>query len=239
MEWEVVIGLETHVQLSTDSKIFSGASAAFGAEPNTHACYIDLALPGALPVLNKSAVEKAMRFGLAIGAEVAEKSVFDRKNYFYPDLPKGYQISQFELPIVKGGQLTFMVQPKDGEPYEKTINLTRAHLEEDAGKSVHGIVAHKSGMDLNRAGTPLLEIVTEPEMRSSAEAVGYARALHALVVWLGMTRGNMQEGNFRCDANVSVRRARRSSVRAAKLRTSIPLSFCRTRLTTKCVVRSN
>ncbi len=205
MEWEVVIGLETHVQLSTDSKIFSGAIAAFGAEPNTHACYIDLALPGALPVLNKSAVEKAMRFGLAIGAEVAEKSVFDRKNYFYPDLPKGYQISQFELPIVKGGQLTFMVQPKDGEPYEKTINLTRAHLEEDAGKSVHGIVAHKSGMDLNRAGTPLLEIVTEPEMRSSAEAVGYARALHALVVWLGMTRGNMQEGNFRCDANVSVR----------------------------------
>ena len=205
MEWEVVIGLETHVQLSTDSKIFSGASAAFGAEPNTHACYIDLALPGALPVLNKSAVEKAMRFGLAIGAEVAEKSVFDRKNYFYPDLPKGYQISQFELPIVKGGQLTFMVQPKDGEPYEKMINLTRAHLEEDAGKSVHGIVAHKSGMDLNRAGTPLLEIVTEPEMRSSAEAVGYARALHALVVWLGMTRGNMQEGNFRCDANVSVR----------------------------------
>ena len=205
MEWEVVIGLETHVQLSTDSKIFSGASAAFGAEPNSHACYIDLALPGALPVLNKSAVEKAMRFGLAIGAEVAEKSVFDRKNYFYPDLPKGYQISQFELPIVKGGQLTFMVQPKDGEPYEKTINLTRAHLEEDAGKSVHGIVAHKSGMDLNRAGTPLLEIVTEPEMRSSAEAVGYARALHALVVWLGMTRGNMQEGNFRCDANVSVR----------------------------------
>lgn len=205
MEWEVVIGLETHVQLSTDSKIFSGASAAFGAEPNTHACYIDLGLPGALPVLNKNAVEKAMRFGLAIGAEVAEKSVFDRKNYFYPDLPKGYQISQFELPIVKGGQLTFMVQPKDGEPYEKTINLTRAHLEEDAGKSVHGIVAHKSGMDLNRAGTPLLEIVTEPEMRSSAEAVGYARALHALVVWLGMTRGNMQEGNFRCDANVSVR----------------------------------
>lgn len=205
MEWEVVIGLETHVQLSTDSKIFSGASAAFGAEPNTHACCIDLALPGALPVLNKNAVEKAMRFGLAIGAEVAEKSVFDRKNYFYPDLPKGYQISQFELPIVKGGQLTFMVQPKDGEPYEKTINLTRAHLEEDAGKSVHGIVAHKSGMDLNRAGTPLLEIVTEPEMRSSAEAVGYARALHALVVWLGMTRGNMQEGNFRCDANVSVR----------------------------------
>ncbi len=205
MEWEVVIGLETHVQLSTESKIFSGASTGFGAEPNTHACYIDLALPGALPVLNKNAVEKAMRFGFAIGAEVADKSVFDRKNYFYPDLPKGYQISQFELPIVKGGQLSFTVQPKDGEPYVKTINLTRAHLEEDAGKSVHGIVAHKSGIDLNRAGTPLLEIVTEPEMRSSAEAVGYARALHALVVWLGMTRGNMQEGNFRCDANVSVR----------------------------------
>ena len=205
MEWEVVIGLETHVQLSTESKIFSGASTSFGAEPNTHACYIDLALPGALPVLNKNAVEKAMRFGFAIGAEVADKSVFDRKNYFYPDLPKGYQISQFELPIVKGGQLSFTVQPKDGEPYVKTINLTRAHLEEDAGKSVHGIVAHKSGIDLNRAGTPLLEIVTEPEMRSSAEAVGYARALHALVVWLGMTRGNMQEGNFRCDANVSVR----------------------------------
>ncbi len=205
MEWEVVIGLETHVQLSTDSKIFSGASTGFGAEPNTHACYIDLALPGALPVLNKSAVEKAMRFGFAIGAEVADKSVFDRKNYFYPDLPKGYQISQFELPIVKGGKLSFLVQPKEGEPYVKTINLTRAHLEEDAGKSVHGIVPHKSGIDLNRAGTPLLEIVTEPEMRSSAEAVGYARALHALVVWLGMTRGNMQEGNFRCDANVSVR----------------------------------
>ncbi len=205
MEWEVVIGLETHVQLSTDSKIFSGASTGFGAEPNTHACYIDLALPGALPVLNKSAVEKAMRFGFAIGADVADKSVFDRKNYFYPDLPKGYQISQFELPIVKGGKLSFLVQPKEGEPYVKTINLTRAHLEEDAGKSVHGIVPHKSGIDLNRAGTPLLEIVTEPEMRSSAEAVGYARALHALVVWLGMTRGNMQEGNFRCDANVSVR----------------------------------
>lgn len=205
MQWEVVIGLETHVQLSTDSKIFSGASTAFGAEANTQACYIDLALPGALPVLNRGAVERAIKFGLAIGAEVAEKSVFDRKNYFYPDLPKGYQISQFELPIVKGGKVTFLVEPKNGEPYTKTINLTRAHLEEDAGKSNHGVVAHKSGMDLNRAGTPLLEIVTEPEMRSSAEAVGYARALHALVVWLGISRGNMQEGNFRCDANVSVR----------------------------------
>ena len=205
MQWEVVIGLETHVQLSTASKIFSGASCAFGAEPNTQACYIDLALPGALPVLNIGAVDKAIRFGLAIGAEVAEKSVFDRKNYFYPDLPKGYQISQFDLPVVKGGKLTFTVEPKNGEPYVKTINLTRAHLEEDAGKSIHGIVVHKSGMDLNRAGTPLLEIVTEPELRSSAEAVGYAKALHALVVWLGISHGNMQEGNFRCDANVSVR----------------------------------
>ena len=203
MQWEVVIGLETHVQLSTASKIFSGASCAFGAEPNTQACYIDLALPGALPVLNIGAVDKAIRFGLAIGAEVAEKSVFDRKNYFYPDLPKGYQISQFDLPVVKGGKLTFTVEPKNGEPYVKTINLTRAHLEEDAGKSIHGIVAHKSGMDLNRAGTPLLEIVTEPELRSSAEAVGYAKALHALVVWLGISHGNMQEGNFRCDANNS------------------------------------
>lgn len=205
MQWEVVIGLETHVQLSTESKIFSGASCAFGGEANTQACYIDLALPGALPVLNKGAVEKAMRFGFAIGAEVAEKSVFDRKNYFYPDLPKGYQISQFEMPIVKGGKISFSVEPKEGEPYVKTINLTRAHLEEDAGKSNHGVLRGKSGMDLNRAGTPLLEIVTEPELRSSAEAVGYARALHALVVWLGMSRGNMQEGNFRCDANVSVR----------------------------------
>ncbi len=205
MQWEVVIGLETHVQLSTDSKIFSGASTRFGSDPNTQACYIDLALPGALPVLNRGAVERAAKFGFAIGAEVAEKSVFDRKNYFYPDLPKGYQISQFDLPIVKGGSITFTVEPKNGESYTKTVNLTRAHLEEDAGKSNHGVVAYKSGMDLNRAGTPLLEIVTEPEMRSAAEAVGYAKALHALVVWLGISRGNMQEGNFRCDANVSIR----------------------------------
>ena len=205
MQWEVVIGLETHVQLSTDSKIFSGASTAFGAEPNTQACYIDLALPGALPVLNRGAVERAIRFGLAIHAEVAEKSVFDRKNYFYPDLPKGYQISQFDLPVVKGGEITFRVEPRDGDPYMKTIHLTRAHLEEVAGKGNHGVQPHKSGIDLNRAGTPLLEIVTEPELRSSAEAVGYAKALHALVVWLGISRGNMQEGNFRCDANVSVR----------------------------------
>ncbi len=205
MKWEVVIGLETHVQLSTHSKIFSGAPCHFGDEPNVNACYVDLALPGALPVLNRGAVDRAIRFGLAIGARVANHSVFDRKNYFYPDLPKGYQISQFELPIVVGGKVTFAVEPKNGEPYMKTINLTRAHLEEDAGKSVHGIVHGHSGIDLNRAGTPLLEIVTEPELRSAAEAVGYARALHALVVWLGMSKGNMQEGNFRCDANVSVR----------------------------------
>ena len=205
MEWEVVVGLETHVQLATGSKIFSGASTAFGGEPNTQACYIDLALPGALPVLNREAVDRAIRFGLAIGAEVAEDSIFDRKSYFYPDLPKGYQISQFEYPVVVGGRVTFTVEPKKGDPYVKTISLTRAHLEEDAGKSNHGIVRGKSGMDLNRAGTPLLEIVTEPELRGADEAVGYARALHALVVWLGISHGNMQEGNFRCDANVSVR----------------------------------
>lgn len=205
MEWEIVVGLETHVQLSTESKIFSGASTQFGADPNTQACYIDLALPGALPVLNRGAVERAIRFGLAIGAEVAQYSVFDRKNYFYPDLPKGYQISQFELPVVKGGTITFDVHPKNGDAYVKTIHLTRAHLEEDAGKSVHGILRGKSGMDLNRAGVPLLEIVSEPELRGADEAEGYARALHALVVWLGMTHGNLQEGNFRCDANVSVR----------------------------------
>lgn len=205
MQWEVVIGLETHVQLSTRSKIFSGAARHFGDDANVNACYVDLALPGSLPVLNHAAVEKAIRFGLAIDAKVANHSVFDRKNYFYPDLPKGYQISQFELPVVVGGHITFPVQPRKGDPYMKTVNLTRAHLEEDAGKSVHGLVQGHSGIDLNRAGTPLLEIVTEPEMRSAAEAVGYARALHALVVWLGISDGNMQEGNFRCDANVSVR----------------------------------
>lgn len=205
MQWEVVIGLETHVQLSTRSKIFSGSARHFGDDANVNACYVDLALPGSLPVLNYAAVEKAIRFGLAIDATVANHSVFDRKNYFYPDLPKGYQISQFELPVVVGGHITFPVQPRKGDPYMKTVNLTRAHLEEDAGKSVHGLVQGHSGIDLNRAGTPLLEIVTEPEMRSAAEAVGYARALHALVVWLGISDGNMQEGNFRCDANVSVR----------------------------------
>ncbi len=204
-QWEVVIGIETHAQLSTVSKIFSGASTAFGAEPNTQACAVDLALPGVLPVLNKKAVECAIRFGLAIGAHVAPKSVFARKNYFYPDLPKGYQISQFELPVVQGGAITVQVGSGD-KAYEKTVNLTRAHLEEDAGKSLHEDFHGKSGIDLNRAGTPLLEIVTEPDMRSSDEAVAYAKALHALVQWIGICDGNMQEGSFRCDANVSVRR---------------------------------
>ena len=204
-QWEVVIGIETHAQLSTVSKIFSGASTAFGAEPNTQACAVDLALPGVLPVLNRGAVECAIRFGLAIGAEVAPKSVFARKNYFYPDLPKGYQISQFELPVVVGGHVTIQVGQGD-KAYEKQVQLTRAHLEEDAGKSLHEDFHGKSGIDLNRAGTPLLEIVTEPDMRSSTEAVAYARALHALVRWIGICDGNMQEGSFRCDANVSVRR---------------------------------
>ena len=205
MQWEVVIGLETHVQLSTRTKIFSAADNEFGGEPNSHACAIDMALPGALPVLNREAVLRAARLGLAIGAKVAEKSVFDRKNYFYPDLPKGYQISQFELPIVIGGKISCVVTPRKGDPYIKTVELTRAHLEEDAGKSNHGIRPGETGVDLNRAGTPLIEIVTEPVMRSSDEAVAYARALHSLVVWLGISEGNMQNGNFRCDANVSVR----------------------------------
>ena len=201
-QWEVVIGIETHAQLSTQSKIFSGSSTAFGAEPNAQANAVDLALPGVLPVLNRGAVECAIRFGLAVGGEVAPKSVFARKNYFYPDLPKGYQISQYELPVVVGGQLAISL----GEgAAEKTVRLTRAHLEEDAGKSLHEDFHGKSGIDLNRAGTPLLEIVTEPDMRSSAEAVAYAKALHALVRWIGICDGNMQEGSFRCDANVSVR----------------------------------
>ena len=200
MQWEVVIGLETHVQLQTKSKIFSGASTAFGAEPNTQACEVSLALPGVLPVLNKEAVRCAIKFGLAIDAEIAPRSVFARKNYFYPDLPKGYQISQYELPVVGKGKLTIQV----GDT-EKTINITRAHLEEDAGKSVHGASEGMSGIDLNRAGTPLLEIVTEPDMRSAAEAVAYAKKLHELVQWIGICDGNMQEGSFRCDVNVSVR----------------------------------
>lgn len=203
-QWEVVIGIETHAQLATVSKIFSGASTAFGAEPNTQACAVDLALPGVLPVLNKKAVDCAIRFGLAIGAEVTRKSVFARKNYFYPDLPKGYQISQFELPVVVGGNLTLQIGAGD-KAYEKVVRLTRAHLEEDAGKSLHEDFHGKSGIDLNRAGTPLLEIVSEPDMRSSDEAVAYAKALHGLVRWIGICDGNMQEGSFRCDANVSVR----------------------------------
>jgi len=206
-QWEAVIGLEAHVQLLTRSKIFSPASTAFGAEPNAQASVIDLALPGVLPVLNRAAVECAIRFGCAIGAHVAERSVFARKNYFYPDLPKGYQISQYELPVVQGGTVTFVASPRSGEPYTKTVRLTRAHLEEDAGKSLHEAFRDQSGIDLNRAGMPLLEIVSEPDMRSSAEAVAYARALHALVVWLEICDGNMQEGSFRCDANVSVRPA--------------------------------
>ncbi|HEX4880170.1 MAG TPA: Asp-tRNA(Asn)/Glu-tRNA(Gln) amidotransferase subunit GatB [Limnobacter sp.] len=200
MQWEIVVGLETHAQLMTKSKIFSGASTAFGAEPNAQACAVDLALPGVLPVMNKGAVEHAIRFGLAVGAKVAEHSVFARKNYFYPDLPKGYQISQFEIPVVQGGAVRFWV----GE-HMKTVRLTRAHLEEDAGKSLHEDFQGQSGIDLNRAGTPLLEIVTEPDMRSADEAVAYAKALHTLVTWLGICDGNMQEGSFRCDANVSVR----------------------------------
>jgi aspartyl-tRNA(Asn)/glutamyl-tRNA(Gln) amidotransferase subunit B len=204
MQWEVVIGLENHVQLTTNSKIFSGSSIRFGAEPNTQASPVDLALPGVLPVLNRGAVERAIRFGLAVGAKIAPRSVFARKNYFYPDLPKGYQISQFEDPVVQGGTLTFAYE-KDGKMVTSTINLTRAHLEEDAGKSLHEDYAGMTGIDLNRAGTPLLEIVSEPEMRSANEAVAYAKALHSLVMWLGVCDGNMQEGSFRCDVNVSVR----------------------------------
>jgi len=201
MEWETVIGIETHAQLSTRSKIFSAASTAFGAAPNTQACAVDIALPGVLPVPNRGAVERAIRFGLAVGGVIAGRSVFARKNYFYPDLPKGYQISQFELPIVQGGTI-HLVLP-DGT--EKAVRLTRAHLEEDAGKSLHEDFHGMTGIDLNRAGTPLLEIVSEPDMRSAAEAVAYARTLHALVRWIDICDGNMQEGSFRCDANVSVR----------------------------------
>jgi aspartyl-tRNA(Asn)/glutamyl-tRNA(Gln) amidotransferase subunit B len=199
--YEVVIGLETHAQLSTASKIFSGASTRFGAAPNTQASAVDLALPGTLPVANRGAVARAIRFGLAVGATIAPHSIFARKNYFYPDLPKGYQISQYEIPVVQGGEVQFVL---DQEP--RSVRLTRAHLEEDAGKSLHEDFHGLTGIDLNRAGTPLLEIVSEPDMRSSAEAVAYAKALHTLVTWLGICDGNMQEGSFRCDANVSVRR---------------------------------
>jgi aspartyl-tRNA(Asn)/glutamyl-tRNA(Gln) amidotransferase subunit B len=202
MKWETVVGLEVHAQLNTRSKIFSGAATAFGAAPNTQACAVDIALPGVLPVLNREAVAKAIRFGLAVGGEISPRSIFARKNYFYPDLPKGYQISQYEMPIVQGGTIGIIVDGK-----EKTIRLTRAHLEEDAGKSLHEDFRGASGIDLNRAGTPLLEIVSEPDMRSSQEAVAYAKALHALVRWIDICDGNMQEGSFRCDANVSVRPA--------------------------------
>ncbi|WP_211452413.1 Asp-tRNA(Asn)/Glu-tRNA(Gln) amidotransferase subunit GatB [Collimonas antrihumi] len=204
MQWEVVIGLETHTQLSTNSKIFSGSSTQFGAAPNTQASPVDLALPGVLPVLNRGAVERAIQFGLAVNATIAPQSIFARKNYFYPDLPKGYQISQFEIPVVQGGKVSFFLE-KDGKSELRTVQLTRAHLEEDAGKSLHEDYQGMTGIDLNRAGTPLLEIVTEPDMRSAAEAVAYAKALHSLVMWLGICDGNMQEGSFRCDANVSVR----------------------------------
>ena len=203
--YEVVIGFETHAQLSTASKIFSRSAVAFGAEPNVHASPVDLALPGALPVMNKGAVERAIQLGLAVNAHVAEKSVFARKNYFYPDLPKGYQISQFEIPVVQGGEVSFFLGDE-----KKTVRLVRAHLEEDAGKSLHEDTAlgggGQSGIDLNRAGTPLLEIVTEPDIRSTAEAVAYAKELHKIVTWIGICDGNMQEGSFRCDANVSVRK---------------------------------
>ena len=199
--YEVVIGFETHAQLSTQSKIFSRAPTAFGAEPNTQACAVDLALPGTLPVMNKGAVERAIELGLAVGAHIAETSIFARKNYFYPDLPKGYQISQFEIPVVQGGEVSFFVGDE-----KKTVRLVRAHLEEDAGKSLHEDFIGQSGIDLNRAGTPLLEIVTEPDIRSSEEAVAYAKELHKIVTWIGICDGNMQEGSFRCDANVSVRK---------------------------------
>jgi len=199
--YEVVIGFETHAQLATQSKIFSRASTAFGAAPNTQACAVDLALPGTLPVMNVKAVECAIRLGLALGSRIAPESIFARKNYFYPDLPKGYQISQFEIPVVQGGAVSFYL----GEE-KKTVRLVRAHLEEDAGKSLHEDFIGQSGIDLNRAGTPLLEIVTEPDMRSTDEAVAYARALHQIVTWIGICDGNMQEGSFRCDANVSVRK---------------------------------
>ena len=199
--YEVVIGFETHAQLSTQSKIFSRAATAFGAEPNTQACAVDLALPGTLPVMNRGAVERAIQFGLAVGSHIAPRSIFARKNYFYPDLPKGYQISQFEIPVVQGGEVEFFL----GEE-KKTVRLVRAHLEEDAGKSLHEDFIGQTGIDLNRAGTPLLEIVTEPDIRSSAEAVAYAKELHKIVTWIGICDGNMQEGSFRCDANVSVRK---------------------------------
>jgi aspartyl-tRNA(Asn)/glutamyl-tRNA(Gln) amidotransferase subunit B len=206
MQWETVIGLEVHTQLSTRSKIFSGASTAYGASPNAQACAVDLALPGVLPVLNRGAVERAVKLGLAVGGKINSPSIFARKNYFYPDLPKGYQISQYETPVVEGGSIRIRIPGIEGPgAAEKVVRLVRAHLEEDAGKSLHEDFHGMTGIDLNRAGTPLLEIVSEPDMRSSAEAVAYAKTLHSLVRWIGICDGNMQEGSFRCDANVSVR----------------------------------
>lgn len=203
--YEVVIGFETHAQLATNSKIFSRSSTAFGAEPNTQSSPVDLALPGTLPVMNKKAVECAIKLGLSLGSTIAPRSIFARKNYFYPDLPKGYQISQFEIPVVQGGEVSFYLEEGKNNVL-KTVRLVRAHLEEDAGKSVHDEFIGQSGIDLNRAGTPLLEIVTEPDIRSTAEAVAYAKELHKIVTWIGICDGNMQEGSFRCDANVSVRK---------------------------------
>jgi aspartyl-tRNA(Asn)/glutamyl-tRNA(Gln) amidotransferase subunit B len=202
MAWETVIGLEVHVQLSTKSKLFSGSSTEFGAAPNTQASMYDLALPGTLPVLNSEALQMAVKFGLAIGAEIGKKSVFDRKNYFYPDLPKGYQTSQLNHPTVGKGSLTFTLD--DGT--SRTIGVTRAHMEEDAGKSLHELFPHDTGIDLNRAGTPLLEIVSEPELRSAKEAVAYLKKLHSLILYLGISDGDMSQGSMRCDANVSVRK---------------------------------
>ncbi len=202
MAWEIVVGIETHTQLLTRSKMFSGASTAFGAPPNTQASAVDIALPGTLPVANRAAIDHAIRFGIAVNGRISPRSIFARKNYFYPDLPKGYQISQYETPIVQGGEVSFFMHET-----MKTVRLTRAHLEEDAGKSLHEDFQGMSGIDLNRAGTPLLEIVSEPELRGAKEAVAYARALHSLVTWIGICDGNMQEGSFRCDANVSVRKA--------------------------------
>src|SRR3989441_5318359 len=205
--WEIVVGIETHAQLSTKSKMFSGAPPVSGALQNTQASAVDIALPGTRPVANAKAVEHAIRFGLAVKGQINRRSIFARKNYFYPDLPKGYQISQYELPIVAGGEVKFFV---DGE--ERRVRLTRAHLEEDAGKLLHELFQDMTGVDLNRAGTPLLEIVSEPELRGAKEAVAYARALHGLVMWIGICDGNMQEGSFRCDANVSVKRAGESKL---------------------------
>src|SRR5688572_28494524 len=201
MAWEIVVGIETYAQLATASKMFSGASTAFGGAPNTRASAVDIALPGVLPVANRAAIEHAIRFGLAVQGTISRRSIFARKNYFYPDLPKGYQISQYESPIVQGGSVKIFVEGK-----EQSIQLTRAHLEEDAGKSLHEDFRGMTGIDLNRAGTPLLEIVSEPVLIGAKQAVAYARALHALVMWIGICDGNMQEGSFRCDANVSVRK---------------------------------